>query len=166
MVIDASRGAFLLRTAAYCKETGAALVICASDLAPGELAAARELSAHVPVVRAVNLSVAHWLQNHLVSTATRIARRLPELPAASVLERHTAAKRDQPSATAQALAGTWDEVLGDGAAQEITSYRAGRARTRRPVTACESSLSRASVESREKRRARDQPPTDQEGGAP
>ncbi|WP_078603231.1 MULTISPECIES: dihydrodipicolinate reductase C-terminal domain-containing protein [unclassified Streptomyces] len=125
VVIDASRGAVLPRTAAHCEETGAALVACASDLGPGELAAARELSARVPVVRAVNLSVAHWLQCRLVSTAARIARRLPELPAAAVLERHTAAKRDRPSATARALAGTWDEVLGDGATKEIASYRAG-----------------------------------------
>ena len=125
VVIDASRGAVLPRTAAYCEEAGAALVACASDLGPGELAAARELSAHVPVVRAVNLSVAHWLQSHLVSTAARIAHRLPELPTAGVLERHTAAKRDRPSATARALAGTWDAVLGDGTTREIASYRAG-----------------------------------------
>lgn len=125
VVIDASRGSVLPRTAAYCREAGAALVACASDVDPAGLAAARELAAYVPVVRAVNLSVAHWLQNHLVGTAARIAGRLPELPASSVLERHTAAKRDRPSATARALASTWDAVHGEATTAEPASYRAG-----------------------------------------
>lgn len=124
VVVDASRGAVLPRTADHCRATGAALVACASGLGPVERQAAAELATEVPVVLATNLSVVNWLQHRLVRTAATLSLRLPESPDASVLERHTATKRDRPSATARSLAAAWD-AAGPGATREIASYRAG-----------------------------------------
>lgn len=126
VVIDASRGSVLPRTAEYCRHNQAALIACASDLGPDELRVAEELSQVVTVVRAVNLSIGHWLQNHLVRTAALIARSLPDFPHASVMDRHTAAKRDRPSATALALRTTWTNGSGKPVG-EVASYRAGHA---------------------------------------
>lgn len=127
VVIDASRGAVLPLTAAYCQRAGAALIACASDLDSEGIDAARALSAQVPVVQATNLSIGHWLQNRLTRSAASIMRRLPDPPVASVLERHTAAKRDRPSASARALAATWETASGEGEVTEVVSYRAGLA---------------------------------------
>jgi 4-hydroxy-tetrahydrodipicolinate reductase len=126
VVLDASRGAVLPRTAQYCRDTGAGLIACASDLGQEELRTAEELSREVPVVRAVNLSVGHWLQRHLLGAAARIARALPDRPCAGVLERHPVSKRDRPSATARSLAETWRTGSGDPV-HEVASYRAGHA---------------------------------------
>jgi 4-hydroxy-tetrahydrodipicolinate reductase len=125
VVIDASRGAVLPRTAEVCRDTGAALIACASDLGPDELTIARQLATLVPVVHASNLSVGHWLQRVLVAEAARISGRLPDSAMASVWERHTARKGDQPSASAHSLASAWNDAAGAAPVQEISSYRAG-----------------------------------------
>jgi 4-hydroxy-tetrahydrodipicolinate reductase len=124
VIIDASRGSVITRTVETCGAAGVALVACASDLGPAGLAAAEDLARLVPVVHAVNLSVGHWLQRHLVMEAARIAGRLPDLPVASVAERHTAAKRDRPSGSAWSLADAWD-LVNAVSVDEISSYRAG-----------------------------------------
>ncbi|MEN3610096.1 dihydrodipicolinate reductase C-terminal domain-containing protein [Plantactinospora sp. ZYX-F-223] len=124
VVVDASRGHVLPRSAQLCRRAGAALVVCASDLTADAGAIMANLAREVPVVRAVNLSVGHWLQAHLVGIAGRVARRLPERPRASVLERHTPAKADRPSASASALAARWTASAGVPV-DDVASYRAG-----------------------------------------
>ncbi|MEU5658891.1 dihydrodipicolinate reductase C-terminal domain-containing protein [Streptomyces sp. NPDC047737] len=124
VVVDASRGDVLPRTADYCRSVGAALLVCASDIGPAQRRAAADLAAEVPVVLAANLSIVNWLQHQLVRTAAALSTRLPEAPDTSVLERHTTAKRDRPSATARSLAGAW-QAAGAGLTHEIASYRAG-----------------------------------------
>jgi 4-hydroxy-tetrahydrodipicolinate reductase len=124
VVIDASRGEALPRTVAYCRYVGAALVACASDLgADGEKLLA-ELAETVAVVHAVNLSVGHWLQDRLLDMAGQVCVALPTVPRAAVLERHTPAKRDRPSASACSLAQTWTRRTG-ATVPEIASFRSG-----------------------------------------
>ncbi|MGY0064553.1 dihydrodipicolinate reductase C-terminal domain-containing protein [Streptomyces sp. LZ34] len=126
VVIDASRGEVLPRTVAYCRDTGASLVACASDIGPDGEPLLAELAGSVTVVRAVNLSLGHWLQDHLLSVAGQLLRSsaMP-LPRVSLLERHTAAKRDRPSASARSLAATWEAHAGGAAVDEVASFRAG-----------------------------------------
>ncbi|MDX3229325.1 dihydrodipicolinate reductase C-terminal domain-containing protein [Streptomyces sp. ME19-01-6] len=126
VMIDASRGEVLPRTVAYCRETGSSLVACASDIGPDGDPLLAELARSVTVVRAVNLSLGHWLQDHLLSVAGRLLRSsaMP-LPRVALLERHTLAKRDRPSASARSLAATWEAHAGGPAVDEVASFRAG-----------------------------------------
>ncbi|MET0133325.1 MAG: dihydrodipicolinate reductase C-terminal domain-containing protein [Kibdelosporangium sp.] len=119
VVVDASRASALHQVAEFCAESKAALVSCVSGLDSAGDATLRELAEIVPVVRAVNLSLGHWVQAHLLQRAAQLVRAMPEKPGAAVLERHTTAKRDRPSATAKALAAMWGDVT------EIASYRSG-----------------------------------------
>ncbi|ADI04067.1 dihydrodipicolinate reductase [Streptomyces bingchenggensis BCW-1] len=126
VVIDASRGEVLPRTVAYCRETGSSLIACASDIGPDGEPLLAELAGSVTVVRAVNLSLGHWLQDHLLGVAGRLLRTsaMP-LPRVSLLERHARAKRDRPSASARSLAATWEAHAGGAAVDEVASFRAG-----------------------------------------
>lgn len=126
VVVDASRGAALPEVVEYCRERGAALVECASDLGPEAARLLAELAREVAVVRAANLSVGHWMQQHLLETAARLVGALDGAPPrASVFERHTAAKADRPSASARSLAAAWEAGSGGEKVEEIASYRAG-----------------------------------------
>ncbi|MFJ8581030.1 dihydrodipicolinate reductase C-terminal domain-containing protein [Micromonospora sp. NPDC093277] len=126
VVIDASRGEVLPRTAELCHRSAAALVVCASDLTDDAPALLADLARRVAVVRAVNLSVGHWMQCHLLTVAGRIAARLPGQSQLSVLERHPPRKVDRPSASATTIAANWTAVTGRPVA-EVASYRAGLA---------------------------------------
>lgn len=124
VVLDASRGAVIGESAEYCRRTGAALVACASDLGEEGSRELEKLAGSVPVVLATNLSVGHWLQGHLLDTVARIVPALPAPPEASVVERHTTAKRDRPSASARALAERW-AAHGHGPVGDLASVRGG-----------------------------------------
>jgi 4-hydroxy-tetrahydrodipicolinate reductase len=100
------------------------LVACASGLDEGQERALADLARAVAVVRAVNLSVGHWLQNRLLTVAGQLRDRLPVPPTAAVLERHPVTKRDRPSATARRLAQTWADVTGVPVA-DVASARSG-----------------------------------------
>ncbi|UJW29804.1 hypothetical protein L3Q67_31855 [Saccharothrix sp. AJ9571] len=122
VVIDAGAAAGLDRVVEFCRDTNAGLVSCVSGLR--DEAPLRELAEVVPVVRAANLSVGHWIQAQLVAGAARLATAATRTPHAAVFERHTTAKADRPSASALALAGVWSSAAGGGE-PEISSYRAG-----------------------------------------
>ncbi|QYN17771.1 dihydrodipicolinate reductase C-terminal domain-containing protein [Amycolatopsis sp. DSM 110486] len=124
VVIDAGTAEALPETTRFCARHGAALVECVSALGQDGPALLDRLAERVAVVRAVNLSVGHWLQRHLVATVARIAGALPATPRAAVLERHTPTKRDRPSASALALAGVWRDG-GQPPVDEVVSLRAG-----------------------------------------
>lgn len=122
VVIDAGAAAGLDRVVRFCREHGAALVSCVSGL--HDETPLRELAEVVPVVRAANLSIGHWIQSRLIADAARLATAATKVPHAAVFERHTTAKADRPSASALALAGVWAAAAGGGE-PEISSYRAG-----------------------------------------
>ncbi|MGC7101283.1 dihydrodipicolinate reductase C-terminal domain-containing protein [Amycolatopsis lurida] len=122
VVIDAGSAAALDRVVRFCRDTGAGLVSCVSGLS--DETPLRELAEVVPVVRATNLSVGHWIQARLIAHAARLATASASAPHAAVFERHTTAKADRPSASALALAGVWSAAAGGGT-PEISSYRAG-----------------------------------------
>ncbi|MEU0807680.1 dihydrodipicolinate reductase C-terminal domain-containing protein [Streptomyces sp. NPDC005970] len=126
VVIDASRGEVLPRTVAYLRDTRSSLIACASDIGPDGDPLLAELAGSVTVVRAVNLSLGHWLQDHLLGVAGRLLRAsaMP-LPRVGLLERHTVAKRDRPSASARSLAATWEAHTDGAAVDEVASFRAG-----------------------------------------
>ncbi len=122
VVVDASAPGAHERVRDYCRDTGAALVECVSDLDDGQWAALEELARQVPVVRATNLAVGHHVQRLLV-------RYVAALPAwcrapAGVWERHPVTKAHRPSATAVSLAGLWHEASGAEVA-DISSQRGG-----------------------------------------
>lgn len=124
VVIDAATADAARRTFAYCRATGAALVSCASAMDEELLAELAELAKELPVVRGTNLSLGHWLQQRAIQSVAQVAAALPVSLSASVLDRHTTAKRDRPSATALALAQSWTEWTG-AAVTDIASYRSG-----------------------------------------
>lgn len=125
VVVDTSPGPHVGETAAYCVRSGAALVHCASDLDAHGEQVLRALAVERPVVRAVNLSVGHWLQQQLVALLASLTAGFEPVHA-SVFERHTVTKQDRPSASAKALAATWSRE-GGGTIEELVSYRSGRA---------------------------------------
>lgn len=124
VVVDASAAGCFGRTVDLCCDTGAALVYAVSDLPPAHLARLGELAGRVPVVRATNLSLGHWLQTELLETVARTSTALPRMPDASVWERHPITKADRPSASARALAEVWRAATGT-AVSDVASRRGG-----------------------------------------
>jgi len=121
VVIDTSSPDCVERTVALCRESGAALVYAVSHLA--DASPLTELAEHVPVVRATNLSLGHWLQLRLLAAA---ATWCAEPPVVSVRERHPAHKTDRPSSSALELARHWAAAAGTEVT-EVTAIRAGHA---------------------------------------
>jgi 4-hydroxy-tetrahydrodipicolinate reductase len=118
VIVDASHRDALAGVIAACHAQHAALIACVSDLTDDDLDRLRELAEESVVVRAVNLTIGHWLQTkvvRLLAAATAGMR-----PEASVLERHGAHKRDRPSASAKALAAHWPPGVA-----ELASLRHG-----------------------------------------
>lgn len=124
VVFDASTAACFDRTVELCRSSSAALVYAVSDLPAAHGERLVELARLVPVVRATNLSLGHWLQLQLLETAARISACLAETPAVGVWERHPATKRDRPSASAQELARCWQAASGEPTV-DVASWRAG-----------------------------------------
>jgi L-fuculose-phosphate aldolase len=124
VVIDAATADAARRTVAYCRDTRAALVSCASAMDEQQLAEIADLAKEVPVVRAANLSIGHWLQQRAIRSVAQVAAALPVKLSAAVLDRHTSTKRDRPSATALVLAQNWTAWTGL-AVDDVASYRSG-----------------------------------------
>lgn len=105
------------------------LVECVSDLDDDQEAALAGLAELTPVVRAVNLTVGNYLQTRLVSQLALLDAGLAKAGLsgqAGLLERHPTSKAHRPSATATALAGTWEQHASRPAA-DVASLRAGPA---------------------------------------
>ncbi len=122
--MDAAPAAATERTVAQCRAAGLPLLSCASGLTPRHLDALRDLAAERPVLRAANLTLGHWLQRRTVALLAHALAGHADRPEAAVHERHTAAKRDSPSASALALAELWTDRTGE-APTEIASLRSG-----------------------------------------
>jgi 4-hydroxy-tetrahydrodipicolinate reductase len=122
VLVDASAPTAHEQVRDYCRRNGVALVECVSDLDARQWAALDDLATVVPVVRATNLTVGHYVQNRLV----RCVAALPESFRApvSVWERHPATKAHRPSATAVSLGRTWTDGSGVEPS-EISSRRSG-----------------------------------------
>ncbi|WP_410667820.1 dihydrodipicolinate reductase C-terminal domain-containing protein [Amycolatopsis sp. cmx-4-68] len=122
VLVDASAPAAGEQVRDYCLRHGVALVECVSDLDARQWSALAELAAVVPVVRATNLTVGHYVQSRLVRCVAALPE--PVRAPASVWERHPATKAHRPSATAVALGRTWTD--GSGAEpSDISSQRSG-----------------------------------------
>ncbi|MET9628340.1 dihydrodipicolinate reductase C-terminal domain-containing protein [Lentzea sp. NPDC006480] len=124
VVICAAHREALDTAAGLCRDTGAALVLCASGLLPEDLVQVRELSRAVPVVVAPNLALGHWLQLRVVRSIAELAAKAAPPPQATVDERHPVTKAHRPSTTAEVLAEAWQEHAGF-AATEVVSLRTG-----------------------------------------
>ncbi|MGW4112427.1 dihydrodipicolinate reductase C-terminal domain-containing protein [Actinosynnema sp. NPDC004786] len=121
VVVDAAAPAAHDLVVAYCRDHGAALVECVSNLADAQWAALADLATAVPVLRATNLAVGHHLQRRLI---THLAAILPAQPQTSVWERHPTTKAHRPSATAVALAREWSAATGHEP-DDLSSTRTG-----------------------------------------
>ncbi|MGW0248459.1 dihydrodipicolinate reductase C-terminal domain-containing protein [Nocardia goodfellowii] len=119
VVLDASRPAALADTIDFCRGHGSALLYCVSDPSPNDLENLRALGAEVPVAWIANLSPLQWIQTQAVQLSGRFAAALDMDAEITVIDRHTAAKQDAPSATARRLAA----VLGPSA--QVISERFG-----------------------------------------
>ncbi|MEV6975762.1 dihydrodipicolinate reductase C-terminal domain-containing protein [Kitasatospora sp. NPDC093806] len=107
----------------YCATRRIPLVACVSNLTDAQWQALAELAEEVPVVRATNLSFAHYLQLRIAEfTAALTAGRFEA--STTVRERHPVGKAHRPSATALVLAGTWAGASGRAVA-DIADERAG-----------------------------------------
>jgi 4-hydroxy-tetrahydrodipicolinate reductase len=124
VIVDASAPAAHDAVREQCERYGAALVECVSDLDDGQWRALADLAGKVPVVRATNLTIGHYVQRRFVEwlAASAVSAVLP--PEAAVHERHPAAKAHRPSATAVELSRTWTAGSGTPVA-ETSSLRAG-----------------------------------------
>ncbi|MFJ8693997.1 dihydrodipicolinate reductase C-terminal domain-containing protein [Streptomyces roseolilacinus] len=123
VLVDASAPGAHAEVLDYCATHRVPLVACVSDLTDTQWKALEGLAGEVPVVRATNLSFAHYLQ---VRVAEFTAALTAGGPAATttVRERHPLGKAHRPSATALALADTWARASGRAVA-DIADERAG-----------------------------------------
>ncbi|MFE7108573.1 dihydrodipicolinate reductase C-terminal domain-containing protein [Streptomyces sp. NPDC057575] len=122
VVVDAGGPAGHEEVRAYCGRNKAALIECVSNLDTRQWDALAELARSVPVVRAANLALGHYLQARLLREVAALPE--PLRPLAGIAERHPVTKAHRPSATAQALAGLWGEVSGV-APCDVSSQRSG-----------------------------------------
>ncbi|MEU2227354.1 dihydrodipicolinate reductase C-terminal domain-containing protein [Streptomyces sp. NPDC018347] len=107
----------------YCATHRVPLVACVSNLTDTQWKALEGLAEVVPVVRATNLSFAHYLQVRIAEfTASLTTGRFGATT--TVRERHPLGKAHRPSATALALADTWARASGRPVA-DIADERAG-----------------------------------------
>ncbi|QKW53977.1 dihydrodipicolinate reductase C-terminal domain-containing protein [Streptomyces buecherae] len=107
----------------YCATHRLPLVACVSNLSDTQWKALEELAEGIPVVRATNLSFAHYLQVRIAEfTAAHATGRFDATT--TVRERHPLGKAHRPSATALALADTWHRASGRAVA-DIADERAG-----------------------------------------
>ncbi|MDT9685876.1 dihydrodipicolinate reductase C-terminal domain-containing protein [Streptomyces sp. TRM76323] len=123
VLVDASAPEAHTEVLAYCAAHRVPLVACVSNLTDTQWKALEELAGAVPVVRATNLSFAHYLQVRVTEfTAALTTGRYG--PTTTVRERHPLGKAHRPSATALALADTWAGASGRAVA-DIADERAG-----------------------------------------
>lgn len=102
VIVDASEPSALAAVADLCRAHGAALVHAVSALDQHGHETLERLALAVPVVLAPNLTLGHELQRRMVAAVAALAAEAGWT--AAVVDRHPAAKRDAPSATARSLA--------------------------------------------------------------
>ncbi|GGZ18994.1 dihydrodipicolinate reductase C-terminal domain-containing protein [Streptomyces nitrosporeus] len=124
VVIDASAPAAHQDVLDYCTAHRVPLVACVSDLAEAQWAALGRLAETVAVVRATNLSFAHYLQSRIAEFTAGLVAGSPRPASTTVRERHPQGKAHRPSATALALAETWTRASGRPV-EDIADERAG-----------------------------------------
>ncbi|MFI9245950.1 dihydrodipicolinate reductase C-terminal domain-containing protein [Streptomyces sp. NPDC053086] len=123
VLVDASAPEAHTEVLDYCATHRVALVACVSNLTDTQWKALEALADVVPVVRATNLSFAHYLQARIAEfTAAFTTGRFGATT--TVRERHPLGKAHRPSATALALADTWAAASGRAVA-DISDERAG-----------------------------------------
>ncbi|SDM23131.1 dihydrodipicolinate reductase C-terminal domain-containing protein [Allokutzneria albata] len=126
VLIDASAPQANRCVVQYCREQRIPLVQCVSNLLPEQLRELEVLAELVPVVRAVNLSLAHHVQQRVIREVAALLGETVGDVEASVFERHPVTKAHRPSATARRLADTWTAVSGEQI-WDVCSRRAGLA---------------------------------------
>ncbi|MEU6984172.1 dihydrodipicolinate reductase C-terminal domain-containing protein [Streptomyces sp. NPDC046324] len=123
VLVDASAPEAHADVLDFCATHRVPLVACVSNLTDTQWKALEELAELVPVVRATNLSFAHYLQVRIAEfTAGLATGRFGATT--TVRERHPLGKAHRPSATALALADTWAGASGRAVA-DIADERAG-----------------------------------------
>lgn len=124
VIIDASSPEAHSDVLDYCRANRTGLVACVSNLTSGQWDALEELSRSVPVVRATNLSFAHYVQLRITEQLAALAGTVLGPASTTVRERHPLGKAHRPSATALALADTWERSSGRPV-DDIADERAG-----------------------------------------
>jgi 4-hydroxy-tetrahydrodipicolinate reductase len=124
VVVDASGPDALTDVVAACRSTGSALVECVSNLPSEAQGILRALAMELPVLRAQNLAVGHYLQEQLVRTLGDLVAGGAVSGDVAVWERHPTTKAHRPSATAVRLAAVWEEAAGRPPA-DVASLRGG-----------------------------------------
>lgn len=123
VLVDASAPDAHAQVLDYCGTHRIPLIACVSNPTDAQAKAMEELAEVVPVVRATNLSFAHYLQVRIAEfTAASTTGRFGATT--TVRERHPLGKAHRPSATALALADTWARASGRPVA-DIADERAG-----------------------------------------
>ncbi|MFE9849876.1 dihydrodipicolinate reductase C-terminal domain-containing protein [Streptomyces sp. NPDC005576] len=122
VVIDASGPGAQEEVREYCERNRTPLIECVSNLDDRQWDELHVLARTVPVVRAANLTLGHYLQTRLLREVAALPDALR--PRASVRERHPVAKAHRPSATAVELGRTWSRLSG-GDPDDVSSLRGG-----------------------------------------
>jgi 4-hydroxy-tetrahydrodipicolinate reductase len=124
VIVDASSPSAFADVVDYCGKRKVPLVECVSNLDSAQWDALAGLARCVPVLRATNLAIGHYVQNELVRYTAMLVGGGPFGPEVSIWERHPATKAHRPSATAATLADTWAAVA-DTNVTEIGTQRSG-----------------------------------------
>jgi 4-hydroxy-tetrahydrodipicolinate reductase len=124
VLIDASAPEAHADVLDHCATHRVPLIACVSNLTDHQWKALEELADVVPVVRATNLSFAHYLQVRIAGFTAALATGRFGATTTTVRERHPVGKAHRPSATALALADVWAGASGQAVA-DIADERAG-----------------------------------------
>jgi 4-hydroxy-tetrahydrodipicolinate reductase len=124
VVIDVSGPDAFGDVVATCRSGRSALVECVSNLPPTARDVLRGLATEVPVLRAENLAVGHYLQERLVRALGGLVAGGLAHADASVWERHPTTKAHRPSASALRIAAVWEETAGRSPS-DVASLRGG-----------------------------------------
>ncbi len=129
VVIDFSLPEATDRTLTFCQEHEAALVLGTTGLSEAQLAALRQLSNHVPVVHASNMSVG---MNVLFALVGKAAAMLGDAYDIEIVEQHHRYKKDAPSGTALTLAENVCQATGRSYPGSLVHGRSGNEALRQP----------------------------------
>ena len=122
VLIDASSDSGVFESAAYAQDNSVPLIVAVSGLSSGTLADLEDKARQVPIVVAKNLSIGSFLQRKLADALLTENSRIPLGDDVRIEDRHTVAKRDKVSGTAQRLG---DLAKRHGYAYRLTVKREG-----------------------------------------
>lgn len=124
VLINVSHKDAVEKAVAFCFDNKIPLIEGTSGLSENDSRLLKQLADTVPVMRAENFSFGNFIQKELLKKTAQLLLKASVKYETGVIDRHTTSKLDSPSATAHALAETWQQATGKQV-NTISSVRAG-----------------------------------------